>query len=206
MGTGFCGCDFCYGILGLRIGDVDDCGGDGGGDANAKSCRLLPRYCYTRCHRTCETFFDCYNLSPSSSANVERPLLHHSTCQYESCESFDRAYPPPLQTTIVLIEPILLSITTEASKPGPCLIPLFGSKRSIVVVCLFDDVLEKSGIRFGCIRGRPRFLSMMDLMILVARRTSSAVKHSGHTRSTWQYWISHLSLVAPLHSRRRGCG
>lgn len=91
MGTGFCGCDFCYGILGLRIGDVDDCGGDGGGDANAKSCRLLPRYCYTRCHRTCETFFDCYNLSPSSSANVQRPLLHHSTCQYESCESFDSA-------------------------------------------------------------------------------------------------------------------
>ena len=90
MGNGFCGWNFCYAILGLRIGDFDDCG-DGGADIDTKSYRLLLHYCCIRCHRACGTFFGSQDLSPSSGTNVQAPLLHNLICRFETCESFDNA-------------------------------------------------------------------------------------------------------------------
>ena len=77
-----------------------------------------------------------------------------------------RTDPPPLQAAVFLVVPIILCIAPKATKSGPCLFPLLGSKRSIMAVCFSDNVFQKPRIRFRCVCCRPRSFRMRDLSML----------------------------------------
>lgn len=71
--------------------------------------------------------------------------------------------PSPLQAAVVIVVFIPLCITTKAPKSVLRLRPLLSSERSIMAVCLFDDVLQESGIRFRSIRCWPRLFKIEGL-------------------------------------------
>lgn len=85
--------------------------------------------------------------------------------------------PPPLQTAVALVVPILLCIAAQAPKSDLRLLPLLGSKRSIMIVGFFDDVFQESGIRFGGICCWPRSFRLKGLRNCLAGPTSLVVKH-----------------------------